>query len=517
MKFNSAFFFLLLIFTSLQLTINVEALAAKPEKPERWFEIEVILFKQLNDKSTLKEQFPDNINVTKLPKYRKSFDLLTPYLQPNLAQIKQFAALCGEQDAQHLFLDSLQSVSTPFPNQMQLIEQVAPFSMPDFNSADYIGEEIGEAVSDSENTVPTDNFEANTTQELLAIIEVSSDAEQVEVNAFEFDFQQTELAKPIFSTQNLCVITQSEIDSLFDKEQLADFNLDSFNVDALPSRLNASGAHVRDSPYLMADQSLLLKDVSQRLRWSKEFRPLLHFGWRQVGITKNKAIPLKLFAGKHLEYQYQQAAADYQIEAEETKALENSLFAQLTQDQNTVQRSDQKANNNADLTSIDNELNMKAEYKQQALNKMFLRLENMNTQIDDKTIADTINDIDGQNLDDILAVTNVVAITDDQALDIRIPPKEPLQSWFLDGFFKVHLDRYLYITADFNLFNQNNVKVQIQGDENTETKLINFSQNRRVITGEIHYFDHPYIGMIVQIRRFDPTKPADEAVTQAIR
>ncbi len=47
-------------------------------------------------------------------------------------------------------------------------------------------------------------------------------------------------------------------------------------------------------------------------------------------------------------------------------------------------------------------------------------------------------------------------------------------------------------------------------------KLINFSQNKRAITGEIHYFDHPYIGMIVQVRRFDPSKPKEEAVTQVI-
>jgi hypothetical protein len=50
-----------------------------------------------------------------------------------------------------------------------------------------------------------------------------------------------------------------------------------------------------------------------------------------------------------------------------------------------------------------------------------------------------------------------------------------------------------------------------------KNEVITFKQSRKVITGEIHYFDHPYIGMIVQIRRFDPTKPADQAVTQAKR
>ena len=96
-------------------------------------------------------------------------------------------------------------------------------------------------------------------------------------------------------------------------------------------------------------------------------------------------------------------------------------------------------------------------------------------------------------------------------------PEKPLQAWFLDGFFKVHLDHYLYITADFNVLNQDKIEQANEGNENIADKLINFNQNKRVITGEIHYFDHPYVGMIVQIRRFDPTKPEGEQISQAIK
>jgi len=347
------------------------------------------------------------------------------------------------------------------------------------------------------------------------------ETEQSEDIIFEFDLQEEELAKAIFATQKLCVITQDEIEELYNEDELANFTLDSFSTDALPTRLNAAGAHVSDSPYLIADHSLRLKDISQRLRWSKEFKPLLHFGWRQVGITKNKAIPLKLFAGKHLGYEYQQALTDYQMKMEEAKVIKENLFKQLMQ----VQDANQISNNEAEpltistnIETVDNVLNAKAKQKQHALNELFLRLKDIDSNnINDDTIAATIKKIDQQSLDDILSVNNVEVRIDDQPLDISTPPKEPLQPWFLDGFFKVHLDRWLYITADFNVFNQNNVAIQNEGDEKSNINLINFNQNRRVITGEIHYFDHPYIGMVVQIRRFDPTKPADEAVTQAIK
>ncbi|MEO2281922.1 CsiV family protein [Pseudoalteromonas pernae] len=66
--------------------------------------------------------------------------------------------------------------------------------------------------------------------------------------------------------------------------------------------------------------------------------------------------------------------------------------------------------------------------------------------------------------------------------------------WELDGFLKVHLNHYLYITS--------NLITRHSGDTDTGVSS-EFSQFRRVISGEIHYFDHPQIGMLVQIRRFN--------------
>jgi len=520
--------------------------AAKLEKPERWFEVEVILFKQLGNKSTLKEQFPDDINASNLPNYQESFDPLTPYLQPSLTRIKQFAALCGEKDEQRLFLESLQSVSTLFSNvesdEMKLIEQVAIFNMPDFTE-EVIQENVQafpnenstiengiNVANDSEvgveNNAKTETAELEIIQEFVENTnEISEEvAFPLEETFFEFDLQEESLAKPIFSTQNLCIITQNEMESLFNEEQLSNFNLDSFGVDALPSWLNASGAHSSDSPYLIANESLLLKDISQRLRWSKEFKPLLHFGWRQVGITQKKSIPLKLFAGEHLEYKYQQALSDYHLEIEEEKAIEKNLLEQLTKAQNKsheniVDENLLQANEFGDNTSkepVDNNLKIKTEQKQHVLNQLISRIEYINSNpIGKGTVSNIVSNIDEQNLEKLISNNDDEIIIEDLPLDISNPPKEPLQPWLLDGFFKVHLDRYLFITTDFNVFSQD--QVQKANDKKSEIKLINFSQNRRVISGEIHYFDHPYIGMIVQIRRFDPTKPVGEQVSQAIK
>lgn len=71
----------------------------------------------------------------------------------------------------------------------------------------------------------------------------------------------------------------------------------------------------------------------------------------------------------------------------------------------------------------------------------------------------------------------------------------PNETWQLDGLLKVFLrGRYLNIKAEFNL----------RAEDRTNEKLMNFhfNQFRRVISNEIHYFDHPKLGILIQIRRY---------------
>ena len=105
------------------------------------------------------------------------------------------------------------------------------------------------------------------------------------------------------------------------------------------------------------------------------------------------------------------------------------------------------------------------------------------------------------------------------------PPLAPVQPWFLDGFFNIHLKHYLFITADFNILDKSlaelataqlaenapalsNAKVKVA--KPIQAKAIRFKQDRRVISGEVHYFDHPYFGMIVQIRPYTMPEPEDD-------
>ncbi|NQY89745.1 MAG: hypothetical protein HRT51_18775 [Colwellia sp.] len=505
MKFSVRFFSSLYI-SLLCVGVSSSVSATQTDKPARWFEIEVILFKQLSDKKLLKEQFPDNISSTNLPQYKKHVDLLTPYLQPNLSAIKQFMPLCGEKDAQHAFLESLQKVNTPFPNAIKAIEHVEGFNMPEFTTDNKAIEQPEYKVTDVSRSnselarATTKNTKLKTPQNLTDNNKSRTLNYQLE---FSFDLQEEELASPLFSTQNLCIISRKDIEQLFSDEQVTNFQLDAFDVAALPSKLNASGAHISDSPYLIANESLRLADIKQRLRWSKEFKPLLHFGWRQVAVTRKKAIPIKLFAGEHLDYQYQHALDDYQSALNETKLAEQLIAQQLTlAGQQEIDKTTLPAEHNK---------NNDTAIKQQQLTQLFTDIK----RIESANINNIIAKLERQTFGELIAIDNV-SMDENERLNVNNPPVKPLQPWFLDGFLKVHLDHYLYITADFNLVNQSLNKNSNNDTDSAQVKLINFNQNKRVITGEIHYFDHPYIGMIVQIRRFDPSKPKEEAVTQVI-
>jgi hypothetical protein len=111
---------------------------------------------------------------------------------------------------------------------------------------------------------------------------------------------------------------------------------------------------------------------------------------------------------------------------------------------------------------------------------------------------------------------------------------EYADKWTIDGNFKIYLDHYLFIDSqllirqqttqeiipaiipsqdqDFEIFSTED-EVQIieqkaitepaELQQKTVIADILFDQNRRLRSGEIHYFDHPLMGMLVQIRKIN--------------
>ncbi|CAH9060586.1 hypothetical protein PSECIP111951_02312 [Pseudoalteromonas holothuriae] len=66
-------------------------------------------------------------------------------------------------------------------------------------------------------------------------------------------------------------------------------------------------------------------------------------------------------------------------------------------------------------------------------------------------------------------------------------------NWQLEGLLKIHVRHYLYVTS--------NIDVRYQLEDGAIEKA-RMSQFTRVYSGDIHYLDHPKLGIIFQIRKY---------------
>ena len=96
-------------------------------------------------------------------------------------------------------------------------------------------------------------------------------------------------------------------------------------------------------------------------------------------------------------------------------------------------------------------------------------------------------------------------------------PLLPSPVWQLDGTLNIYLSHYLYIETALNLRKEGRKLMPVAADEasmnatNTAAPpakvmtpylmSIPLEQNRRVKSDEIHYLDHPEMGMVIQIRK----------------
>ncbi|QBG34329.1 hypothetical protein EMK97_00510 [Litorilituus sediminis] len=542
MKHKNAFMpFIISTCLTTSLSMMAFSSAAAEKKPPRWFEIEVILFQQLGDKTLLKEQFN---KAVALPKYKRSFDLLSSYLQPDISSLKQKLPLCSNR--QQLFFAPDSIIYAGIKPEHELIQSASLFkekSLSDISSQalpiddSRFDEFIINGIEPTEALKTADILEANTqeitskaqevNQQPQAVTEIDSfnndekevfvstlSAEQIKlISQAERYFEQQAIphyqAFPNTQGNRLCQIPYSSFAQLLTPAQLSTFKLDGFPVEKTPKVISASGHRNDASPYLINKDSLLLGDMITRLRWSKNFRPLMHLGWRQIGITRTKAIPMQFFAGKHLQNDYQQALNSYQyaLALQENEVVKANIMQAPALDEQVEQQ------------QINPDEQAKTSASEQLFSAKLAALINQAKQLDTSNSEDVIKQL-GQEIQLEIATEDSGAIAADKGNEqnLLMAPLPPIQPWELTGLFKVHLDHYLYITADFNIAVAD---TSLDGNSNqtalTQYKQVNFSQDRRVISGEVHYFDHPYIGMIVQIRRFDPSKPADEAVSQAVR
>ena len=539
-----------LFLCSAVLTFPLTLNATTQENNDRWFDVEIILFSQLADKSQLKENFPDS---SELPKHRRVEDLLSRYLNPDIRTLKQLLPQC---DSPHYVGDlakknaklpalfsekSLAQISQLVPellvsnlsiglgqdstnlldssnNLTQLSSDSDAANRYDFtddtglNNAELNNAELNREVAGTEpennptnnnatiNNITLGNSDINT----IALPTSLSDEERAETQRLvlaadqefqELKFQYPAKTKPIL----LCQIDPA----YFADYQVENPNFDyhGFSIDKVPLLIDGQEDIDNNKTHLLSKSSLQLNDIIQDLRYSKNFRPMLHMGWRQVARPEKQSVPVKVYAGENFVTPYQKQLTHFN----DQKNQQTTHLLTETGKKNMIEP-----------LPIQNQAEQLQQAKQARIKQIIAQIPQVNENTDQRLAV-----FDQQGLP--LKLTDEMSL----AATANTPPIAPIQQWFIEGFFNIHLKHYLFITADFNILDKSlaelatarlapklptNANVNLNSAANTskpiQAKAIRFQQNRRVISGEVHYFDHPYMGMIVQIRPY--TKPEPE-------
>ncbi|WP_448547762.1 CsiV family protein [Thalassotalea fusca] len=471
----------------------------------KWFEVEVILLSQLADKSTIREHFDE---AKPLPKYRRFYDLLSPYLQPDIASLKQVLPLCSDGKDPLAALAAMPKLPSLFEvKTLKEIEQlpVLPQEEADTDtdlSADNNfthGELTAEnspvintlseqaQLAESDQTSSTDEVHTDITPEVAPIEEGLTPEQQMWLAAAEealdpIQLNYSKLVEPF--PASFCVLTRDQFNQL--DVNPARYSYNGFLIEAMPRWIDGVEDTSSTQPYLLSRESLKLQDIVKQLSRSRDFRPILHLGWRQQAYELSKATPVRLSAGDNLQANF-------------VKQVEQYLADKKALEQQEAQLASIFENGTTTPQPLTNNVDSKALQTAQHINKVLQQFPGIspeNTPIE--TLATLqVNDVTQH-------------VNDESLLDA---PQTPVQPWYLDGFFRIHLNQnFLNITADFNILNltlAQQATLALQPENDVELAQIHFSQTRRIISREIHYFDHPYMGMIVQVRRYD--KPIEEA------
>jgi len=532
-----------LFLCSAALALPLTLHAATEKKNDRWFEVEVILFSQLGDKSQLTENFPDS---SELPKYRRSTDLLNAYINPKIGSLKQLLPSCDAQIYPEHAVQRNANLPAIFQEKSlaalsQLVDEELAL-LNNFTKADNsrFGDQTvsdGATLNDTVQTnlesrsSETSNVNINVNDQTNAITANESDLSstidtvetQVEltdeelakiqglVNAAEEEFQQLKFQYNLAPEPTLLCRIDEHYFSDYQASNPS-FNYNGFTVDKMPLLIDALEEPYNEKTHLLSKASLQLNDVITDLRYSKNFRPLLHMGWRQVARPKKQSVPVKVYAGDNFSADHEKKLSDFNSQKNQKMA---QLLAYANKQQSTIVSS---VSVQVDKNQAEQQ---QAEQLQQAKKARIEQIINQLSQVNEDSDP-LFTSLDGQN--------NILPLDNDESLTAAAP-LPPVQDWLLEGFFNIHLKHYLFITADFNILDKNLSELataQLSGTTaiNTETdnvlgtkvnidratpiqpKAIRFKQNRRVISGEVHYFDHPYIGMVVQIRPY--SMPARE-------
>jgi hypothetical protein len=431
----------------------VSLLAAAPTKANDnwWFDVEVIVFERKLDLTELDEQFEF---ADSLAPPLVEADVIGDAIVPNISWLKQGLPKCN---------------ALPAPRWPDIAPQLIDTDSPEPRLHTLVTDDtISEISSESSEVSEPAHFEPPS-------IAVEQEARNFALEMFLKDSElNAEISVPEVSA---CETIQPWM--TFQNGQWHTHRPD--NHIPAPSELpitpegfdwpKAGHAH------LLPSSSQQLTSLSRQIRQNRDLTRLLHVTWRQpVLFGKDNAFNIRLFAGQNFADRFS-LTGEPRVKA---GVSDDELLPPVTEQ--------------SDSASVSPSYNFfdKLEQKLSAP-----------TPVDFSYFSEESNLLQNEE-------NNLVQQS-------STPP-----IWQLDGSLKVflkYINRVPYLHIDSELFYRQPIPLTalMPANENTsmEDSVTNsmaqtnyrlvsvpFSEQRRVISKQLHYFDHPLFGMVVEIRRY---------------
>ncbi|HCB16776.1 MAG TPA: hypothetical protein DEP76_07030 [Alteromonas sp.] len=428
-----------------------------------WFDIEVMLFARDTAVSDMAERF-ERQQVLSTP--NTDWDLLTEYYQPDITMVYNSLPVCNaptsplwaEAPSQEEILREYYIEPEPeepaLDDQAGLVENGQVISDEPFVLAD----EAAHGIQASENTFGEPEPE---------IIPPAPGA--IAAYWLSFNLNEEQLTPVSVKRRPLNCVTPTEPSLNPQSWQWPQPDLYVPPRQQTPLYVHGADFKRANGPHLLPTNQLTQDDIYTSIRWRKGIERLAHFSWRQqVKFGQDKAETLRLFAGQNFAQQFTQNGD--------------------LRPQQLTPGDEASSEQNAELAEPED--TFFAELNQRLSNPQPISFAGM--------MAPPETNDDGNTQSDIKRLSPI---------------------WELDGFIQIYLkyiNRVPYLHINSELFYRQPVlsATSLPGAAPAyELVSIPFSQQRRVISTQLHYFDHPLFGMLVQIRRYDrpaAPQPAEE-------
>lgn len=421
----------------------------------RWFEVEVLLFARNQDPTELSEEFSQSRFT---PMRVRKQDLLSSVL--------------------------LSPSDCPEPAEPQGATEEALY------------DEFGFPIAHSAQA-EAPFIEAESSMDAAAQLPATgeaTDALEQEILLDEFGFPMELKGEPVRTLEEKAAYEQWLVDCQKPK-QLNEYDL--LPVTAATMLLPESD----QAPYVLPREQLQLTDALSQLASNPNYQPMLHTGWRMDIQKKRQMRAIRLVAGQNFGQEFNQDGWEHleELEVDEVTSAEQALTEQgspLDEQAITAQEPLQPTSLDENLQLVLEELPRSDD--QSELEKEFSlhELFGEQSEAEQEPRQDAVWEMQTDLRIWLASWLHMETQTTLRRLGQKVPPAIDASAGEIAEVTSAELEPSGSLVAE--------------ADSVPYLYSYHMDQFRRVRSEEIHYFDHPLMGVIVQIRPYTPRELTEE-------